>query len=61
MDLAANELNNILKGIVPLGDFWMMGRLKSDMSSEDLVSTPSKKEILKAGLTIKRFETLTEI
>jgi len=58
---AGSTLNKIMKGVTPLGDFWMMNKLKYDMDVDVLMKTPASKEILMAAQTINRFKSLTRI
>lgn len=59
MEWAGGELNRLLRGVVPMGDFWMMTKLKAEMSLTELGTHPDHKEILRAALTINRFRSLT--
>jgi len=39
---------------VPLGDFWLMKKLKESISKEDFAKQPSKMELVGAAATIYR-------
>lgn len=60
MEDAGNTLNKVLKGVTPIGDFWMMRKLRSEMNITDVVMMPTSKELLKACLTINRFKSLNK-
>jgi len=61
MTESAVTLGKIMKGVTPLGDFWMMNKLKNEMTVEELLGTPKKAELLKAAMTINRFKSLERI
>jgi len=46
-----------MKGVVPLGDFWIMKKLKGGMLEEDLKKIPSRKETINASLTVWRLRS----
>lgn len=50
-----------MKGVTPLGDFWMMNRLKQDMKPDELLEKPKKGDLKKAAETIYRFRSLTRV
>jgi len=43
---------DLMEGVVPLGDFWVMNKLKSGMSKEDFEKITTKAELLEATLTV---------
>jgi len=42
----------LMGGVVPLGDFWVMGKLKTMTDTKELTELPDKKTIMTAVLTI---------
>jgi len=55
MDTAAASFNKLMRGVSPIGNFWMMTKLSDDMDNHEKMAAPSKDEILKAILSVKRF------
>jgi len=46
-----------MDGVVPLGDFWIMKKLKTEMLVEELKNNPTRKETLEATVTVYRLRS----
>jgi len=55
IDSAASSFQKLMRGVSPIGNFWMMSKLSDDMDNHEKMAAPSKDEILKAIMSIKRF------
>jgi len=49
---AGVTLGKIMKGVTPVGDFWMMNKMKNDMNEAELRKIPKPKQLLMASQTI---------
>jgi len=48
------EYKDLCAGVTPLGDFWLMKKLKDKLEQQDLMKLPSKAEVIKAASTFVR-------
>lgn len=55
LDAAYNSMKKMMNGITPTGNFWMMAKLNEDMDNHEKMKGPSKEEVIKSVLSIKRF------
>lgn len=46
-----------MEGVVPLGDFWLMLKLLSMLSDEELLKAPMREEVLTAAVTLWRMRS----
>jgi len=56
IERAKELLKEFKGGVVPTGNFWMMKKLNQDMDKSLKMTPPTKPEMVKALLTIKRFK-----
>jgi len=52
MSEAGVTLSKIMKGVTPMGDFWIMNKLKNDMTDIELNKMPKPKQLLMAAQTV---------
>jgi len=48
---------DLAEGVIPLGDFWLMSKLKANIKEEEFKRQPTKNEVIAAGATIYRFRS----
>jgi len=52
-----DDFQSLMEGVIPIGDFWVMEKLKGLMDKKALLKQPQKEEVMLAAVTLWRFRS----